>query len=65
MYSKFFLVFFSLFLLLLSGLAGTLEKRGNSGNSVGFSSDCWVHSSPSVDSSSNHFQLVSEVLCDK
>ncbi|NBX68291.1 MAG: hypothetical protein EBR01_04925 [Proteobacteria bacterium] len=64
MYSKFFLVFFSLFLLLLSGLAETLQKKGATKADLSFTSQCRVHLTPSLNSKSNQFQLVREVLCD-
>ncbi len=65
MYSKFFLVFFSLFLLLLSGLADNFQKIGGLRKPMGSLSRCRIHLSPSMNPSSTHFQLVREEVCSK
>gem|GEM_PF-1536350 len=65
MYSKFFLVFFSLFLLLLSGLAENFHKIANSKETLGGLNRCRIHLSPSMNPSATHFQLVREEVCTK
>jgi hypothetical protein len=65
MYSKFFLVFFSLFLLLLSGLADSFQKRGAFNEAFAGSGRCRIRLTPSTNPRSTHFQLVREVICEK
>ncbi len=65
MYSKFFLVFFSLFLLLLSGLSERFQKKGNLKNLPARSNRCLVNLTPVANVSSTHFQLAREIVCEK
>jgi hypothetical protein len=65
MYSKFFLVFFSLFLLVLSGLASNFSKRGDFRTEGRVPQKCQVQLAPTINLRASHFQMVREVICDK
>ena len=65
MYSKFFLVFFSLFLLLLSGLSERFQKKGNLKNLPAPSNRCRMNLTSVANVGSTHFQLAREIVCEK
>ena len=65
MYSKFFLVFFSLFLLLLSGLADRFQKLGATKASMDSLTGCRMSLSPMVNPRATHLQLIREDICGK